>query len=1213
MRLVSLKRSLVRRLAGGLGVVLIAGGMVGFGPSGPAAATEPGPLVSDNAAVLQVAGEVFSDIADAGGHQANVETLSDRGILEGTECGPGQFCPRDPIQRWVMAVWLVRAVDGGDPADPGSSRFEDVDVSQWWSPFVERLADLGITRGCSTEPARFCPTDPVTRQQMASFLVRAFQLEPEPENKFTDVEDDNSHLVDINGLAAAGITAGCATEPARFCPGEDTTRAEMATFLARALGIATTPPLEENTPSEETTPPLDEELFTAIAVGWDHTCGIRADRTIVCWGHNWATQAEAPDGEFTAVAAGRTHSCGVNTNQNVVCWGQSHFGKANAPEGLFTAVTAGGDHSCAIRTDQTVTCWGNNEDGQADPPQGEFIAVAAGERHTCGLLDTDRTLACWGDNGNGQADPPQGKFAAVVSGNWYSCGLTSEGKVTCWGGNWAGQTDVPAQSFSFIAAGWEHSCGIVADGSVNCWGHDAFGRANPPEGEYAAVALGDRHSCGLRTNGTITCWGRNSDDRTLPVQTEFVTITAGASHGCGLLSDQTISCWGRHWANSVPPAGKFTALAAGSAFSCAIGLDQTLACWGTNRAGQSDPPEGEYIAVTAGWGHACSIGTDQTIACWGDNEGGQASPPEGEFTAIAAGASHTCGLHSTDQTLVCWGHNEYGQASPPEGQFTAIATGDRHSCGLRTDGVATCWGYEGNGPADPPEGEFEDIAAGREHSCGRLTDQAIVCWGSNRNGESKPPNTPFTTVTAGNGYSCGLNPDRTLECWGLLLVLPAPGGVLYATPTTAEVDVADDSTTPSSGDEDHPGLGACQPYGPAGFPLPGWAAPSVGALRVAVLFMDFPGTPASHSTEEEAALGLPFIENYLKTMSYGRLEIEFGVLHGWLRAQHDYHSYPGGYALFAEAIGLVDTEFDFTGYHSLMIVLPSSHFGNGFAGGRVGTEEGFIPTTTMINAFPLDSPRRPYEWRLVGAHELAHNLGLLDLYPADPVLRQHPQPPEGRRWVDNQIGLMGLWANFAAIERDSRLAHVWIHQDGYRSTAYAHVLQAPEMLAWSRWQLGWLNPTQIRCLADETEATITLHPVAFPGTELAMVGIPLSETELVVIESRRRVGYDIGDEYIAPDGAKTTWPVLPAEGVLIYTVNASLGNGQRPLSVISYPGNAYAERKPIHFNDTPFLWEGQSITIGGYTITVQSSYYQTDVITVTKTGSSTDDAADTDE
>ncbi len=191
-------------------------------------------------------GEEYSDVADAGNHRTSVELLAEKGILAGTQCAPGRFCPTEPIQRWVMAVWLVRAVDGVDPDAGSSSRFVDVDPTEWWVRYVERLADLGITRGCSTEPARFCPDQPVTRQQMASFLVRAFGLEPVAGNNFADVAEGNSHLADINALARARVTAGCAVDPARYCPTRDTTRAQMATFLARAIGLVELP-----TPSHE--------------------------------------------------------------------------------------------------------------------------------------------------------------------------------------------------------------------------------------------------------------------------------------------------------------------------------------------------------------------------------------------------------------------------------------------------------------------------------------------------------------------------------------------------------------------------------------------------------------------------------------------------------------------------------------------------------------------------------------------------------------------------------------------------------------------------------------------------------------------------------------------------------------------------------------------------------------------------------------------------
>ena len=178
----------------------------------------------------------FSDLDEAGSHRAGIENLAGMGVLEGTECAEGEFCPTDPLKRWVMAVWLVRVLDGADPVGSGS-RFSDVDADTWWAPFVERLAVLGVTAGCATDPDRYCPDDSVTRAQMATFLTRAFDLESAPSFGFVDTEG-NTHAVRIDALAAAGVTVGCATDPDRYCPDDSVTRAQMATFLTRALGIS---------------------------------------------------------------------------------------------------------------------------------------------------------------------------------------------------------------------------------------------------------------------------------------------------------------------------------------------------------------------------------------------------------------------------------------------------------------------------------------------------------------------------------------------------------------------------------------------------------------------------------------------------------------------------------------------------------------------------------------------------------------------------------------------------------------------------------------------------------------------------------------------------------------------------------------------------------------------------------------------------------------
>ena len=188
---------------------------------------------------------------------------------------------------------------------------------------------------------------------------------------------------------------------------------------------------------------------------------------------------------------------------------------------------------------------------------------------------------------------------------------------------------------------------------------------------------------------------------------------------------------------------------------------------------------------------------------------------------------------------------------------------------------------------------------------------------------------------------------------------------------------------------------------------------------------------------------------------------------------------------------------------------------------------------------------------------------------------------------------MSMRAHFIASSQDPRLAHEWRHPDGYRSTAYRLNLHALEMLAWSRWQLGWLHASQVICL-DDDEATVTLSPVADPEDGTAMAAVPLSDHEALVIESRRKIGYDTGLHHREPDGATTTFPALPTEGVLVYTVDASLHSGELPLKVAGDTGNGLVD-------DHPVLTVGQSVTVRGYTITVVADDGDTHTVTISKT------------
>ena len=204
--------------------------------SGPSAADDEGADDEDRDETPEesVSAAAFIDSRWFDDHYGAINALASQGVLDGTLCGPAGFCHNEPILRWVMAVWLVRLLDGGDPGggDDGGAhdlRFADVDGTQWWASHVERLAQLGVTIGCT--PDRYCPQDPVTRGQMASFLSRALGLDA-PQSSGFEEASDSVHAASIDAVVAAGIAKECS--PGRYCPREPVTRGQMASLLDHA-------------------------------------------------------------------------------------------------------------------------------------------------------------------------------------------------------------------------------------------------------------------------------------------------------------------------------------------------------------------------------------------------------------------------------------------------------------------------------------------------------------------------------------------------------------------------------------------------------------------------------------------------------------------------------------------------------------------------------------------------------------------------------------------------------------------------------------------------------------------------------------------------------------------------------------------------------------------------------------------------------------------
>ena len=178
----------------------------------------------------------FVDVDPDSVHTAAIDALSAAGITGGCSTEPLRYCPTSAVTRAQMASFLNRALNL--PAPDESARFVDVDPDGVHTAAIDALSAAGITGGCSTEPLRYCPTSAVTRAQMASFLNRALNLPaPDESARFVDVDPDGVHTAAIDALSAAGITGGCSTEPLRYCPTSAVTRAQMASFLNRALNL----------------------------------------------------------------------------------------------------------------------------------------------------------------------------------------------------------------------------------------------------------------------------------------------------------------------------------------------------------------------------------------------------------------------------------------------------------------------------------------------------------------------------------------------------------------------------------------------------------------------------------------------------------------------------------------------------------------------------------------------------------------------------------------------------------------------------------------------------------------------------------------------------------------------------------------------------------------------------------------------------------------
>jgi hypothetical protein len=183
-------------------------------------------------------GESFSDVPKASQSYRFVETLLHKGITAG--CAAGLYCPANATTREQMAAFVLLAKEGSgytpEACSPPNS-FLDVPESSPFCDVIEELARRGVVSGCGN--GFYCPSAAVSREQMAVFVLRTLDPTIDPPACttpiFADVPASSPFCRWIEELARRGVVGGCGG--GNYCPNAPVTREQMAVFLVGTLGL----------------------------------------------------------------------------------------------------------------------------------------------------------------------------------------------------------------------------------------------------------------------------------------------------------------------------------------------------------------------------------------------------------------------------------------------------------------------------------------------------------------------------------------------------------------------------------------------------------------------------------------------------------------------------------------------------------------------------------------------------------------------------------------------------------------------------------------------------------------------------------------------------------------------------------------------------------------------------------------------------------------
>jgi alpha-tubulin suppressor-like RCC1 family protein len=437
----------------------------------------------------------------------------------------------------------------------------------------------------------------------------------------------------------------------------------------------------------------------ALTLGNKHACALKTDASVACWGqYNYAgapalqttpvaivDASNAPLTNVLAVSSGLDHTCALKEDGSVFCWGLDDKGQlgdglnvdrntaGRVVDGQVVAqalqnsktISAGDYHTCAIQATSKVACWGSNAGGQLgngttnqyDQPVEVLgltgiVELGSGAYHTCALKN-DGSVYCWGVGTNGQLGNGSNVSSStpIMISNFNNvkklsnskarsmCAVTNSGDVYCWGKseNTLIQNNIPTlvtgiSDVKSVSIGYYHRCALKNTGEIACWDHNGWSQSgqnywvstvnptiiNSSYTDFTSLSAGNAHTCAISTSAGLICWGMTQSRATASYSNDMPhvvtvpdgvkSVSSGATYTCSITNSSEVACWGDsdyniYWSTAWP----------GTLISSPIKSNTPIKLFGLNN----------LAAVSTGMAHACVLKNTGSILCWGYGGNGQ--------------------------------------------------------------------------------------------------------------------------------------------------------------------------------------------------------------------------------------------------------------------------------------------------------------------------------------------------------------------------------------------------------------------------------------------------------------------------------------------------------------------------------------------------------------------------------------------------------------